>query len=156
MHCPDHTQQQYYSTISHVNRTVILCAGEQMGVPKTMRSRWEHMSPGQDGAFLSLSFKPDRLFLNAFFCLHYSEKLNSLAAKERSFTVKMFTFQFFTLFSSLFYVAFFLGRYVKAGIPCKFKTQHIALYSLCSFSLHALEHCKYCYNYFLTVWLDSD
>ncbi|XP_012717068.3 anoctamin-9 isoform X1 [Fundulus heteroclitus] len=38
------------------------------------------------------------------------EKLNSVAAKERSFTVKMFTFQFFTLFSSLFYVAFFLGR----------------------------------------------
>ncbi|KAM9318254.1 anoctamin-9-like isoform 2-T2 [Pholidichthys leucotaenia] len=38
------------------------------------------------------------------------EKPNSLAAKERSFTVKMFTFQFFTLFSSLFYVAFFLGR----------------------------------------------
>ncbi|XP_041836996.1 anoctamin-9 isoform X2 [Melanotaenia boesemani] len=38
------------------------------------------------------------------------EELNSLAAKERSFTVKMFTFQFFTLFSSLFYVAFFLGR----------------------------------------------
>ncbi|KAM6942714.1 anoctamin-9 [Xenentodon cancila] len=38
------------------------------------------------------------------------EKLNSLAARERSFTVKMFTFQFFTLFSSLFYVAFFLGR----------------------------------------------
>ncbi|XP_054916107.1 anoctamin-9 isoform X2 [Poeciliopsis prolifica] len=38
------------------------------------------------------------------------EKLNSLAAKERSFTVKMFTFQFFTLFSSLFYVAFFMGR----------------------------------------------
>uniref|UniRef100_A0A673XTF4 Anoctamin n=1 Tax=Salmo trutta TaxID=8032 RepID=A0A673XTF4_SALTR len=29
---------------------------------------------------------------------------------ERSFTVKMFTFQFFTLFSSLIYVAFFLGR----------------------------------------------
>ncbi|KAM4743800.1 anoctamin-9 isoform 2-T2 [Anableps anableps] len=38
------------------------------------------------------------------------EKLNSLAATERSFTLKMFTFQFFTLFSSLFYVAFFLGR----------------------------------------------
>ncbi|XP_028257576.1 anoctamin-9-like isoform X2 [Parambassis ranga] len=38
------------------------------------------------------------------------EKLNSFAAAERSFTVKMFTFQFFTLFSSLFYVAFFLGR----------------------------------------------
>lgn len=40
-----------------------------------------------------------------------SEKTNSFAATERSFTVKMFTFQFFTLFSSLFYVAFFLGRY---------------------------------------------
>uniref|UniRef100_A0A671TIU3 Anoctamin n=1 Tax=Sparus aurata TaxID=8175 RepID=A0A671TIU3_SPAAU len=39
-----------------------------------------------------------------------SEKTNSFAATERSFTVKMFTFQFFTLFSSLFYVAFFLGR----------------------------------------------
>ncbi|KAM3625274.1 uncharacterized protein V6R79_009497 [Siganus canaliculatus] len=38
------------------------------------------------------------------------EKTNSYAATERSFTVKMFTFQFFTLFSSLFYVAFFLGR----------------------------------------------
>ncbi|KAG7235317.1 hypothetical protein INR49_002782, partial [Caranx melampygus] len=37
------------------------------------------------------------------------EKTNSFAATERSFTVKMFTFQFFTLFSSLFYVAFFLG-----------------------------------------------
>uniref|UniRef100_A0A665UQX1 Anoctamin n=1 Tax=Echeneis naucrates TaxID=173247 RepID=A0A665UQX1_ECHNA len=34
----------------------------------------------------------------------------SFAATEKSFTVKMFTFQFFTYFSSLFYVAFFLGR----------------------------------------------
>lgn len=42
-----------------------------------------------------------------------SEKTNSFAATERSFTVKMFTFQFFTLFSSLFYVAFFLGRYTS-------------------------------------------
>ncbi|XP_057212812.1 anoctamin-9 isoform X2 [Triplophysa rosa] len=38
------------------------------------------------------------------------EKTRSMAATERSFTVKMFTFQFFTLFSSLFYVAFYLGR----------------------------------------------
>ena len=44
------------------------------------------------------------------FCV-FAEKLNSFAATERSFTIKMFTFQFFTLFSSLFYVAFFLGRY---------------------------------------------
>ncbi|KAF3833268.1 hypothetical protein F7725_026933 [Dissostichus mawsoni] len=48
--------------------------------------------------------------------LHYltiqimTRKTNSFAATERNFTVKMFTFQFFTLFSSLFYVAFFLGR----------------------------------------------
>ncbi|XP_016090634.1 anoctamin-9-like [Sinocyclocheilus grahami] len=38
------------------------------------------------------------------------EKTRSFAATEKRFTVKMFTFQFFTLFSSLFYVAFFLGR----------------------------------------------
>ncbi|XP_030646503.1 anoctamin-9 [Chanos chanos] len=38
------------------------------------------------------------------------EKGNSLTAAERSFTVKMFIFQFFTLFSSLIYTAFFLGR----------------------------------------------
>ncbi|KAI4900045.1 hypothetical protein NFI96_028142, partial [Prochilodus magdalenae] len=38
------------------------------------------------------------------------ERTRSSAATERSFTVKMFTFQFFTLFSSLIYVAFFLGR----------------------------------------------
>ncbi|XP_028971060.2 anoctamin-9 isoform X1 [Esox lucius] len=38
------------------------------------------------------------------------EETQSFAAHERSFTIKMFTFQFFTLFSSLFYVAFFLGR----------------------------------------------
>ncbi|KAL2077071.1 hypothetical protein ACEWY4_026575 [Coilia grayii] len=38
------------------------------------------------------------------------EKCRSFAATERSFTVKMFTFQFFTVFSSLIYVAFFLGR----------------------------------------------
>lgn len=38
------------------------------------------------------------------------EKTRSFSATEKSFTVKMFTFQFFTYFSSLFYVAFFLGR----------------------------------------------
>ncbi|XP_059378550.1 anoctamin-9 [Carassius carassius] len=38
------------------------------------------------------------------------EKPRSFAITEKHFTVKMFTFQFFTLFSSLFYVAFFLGR----------------------------------------------
>ncbi|XP_046714579.1 anoctamin-9 isoform X2 [Silurus meridionalis] len=38
------------------------------------------------------------------------ENVRSHAAVERSFTVKMFTFQFFTLFSSLIYTAFFLGR----------------------------------------------
>ncbi|KAK2834446.1 hypothetical protein Q7C36_015147 [Tachysurus vachellii] len=38
------------------------------------------------------------------------ENVRSHAAVERSFTLKMFTFQFFTLFSSLIYTAFFLGR----------------------------------------------
>ncbi|KAA0724049.1 Anoctamin-9 Transmembrane protein 16J [Triplophysa tibetana] len=38
------------------------------------------------------------------------ENKQSQSAIERSFTVKMFTFQFFTLFSSLIYTAFFLGR----------------------------------------------
>ncbi|XP_033823504.2 anoctamin-9 [Periophthalmus magnuspinnatus] len=38
------------------------------------------------------------------------EKTRSFAETERSFTIKMFTFQFFTYFSSLIYVAFFLGR----------------------------------------------
>ncbi|XP_076118970.1 anoctamin-9 [Alosa pseudoharengus] len=38
------------------------------------------------------------------------ERVRSNAGTERSFTVKMFTFQFFTLFSSLIYTAFFLGR----------------------------------------------
>ncbi|XP_073693179.1 anoctamin-9 [Garra rufa] len=46
------------------------------------------------------------------------EKTRSFAATEKLFTVKMFTFQFFTLFSSLFYVAFFLGRI--NGYPGKY------------------------------------
>ncbi|RXN05123.1 anoctamin-9-like protein [Labeo rohita] len=46
------------------------------------------------------------------------EKTRSFAATEKHFTVKMFTFQFFTLFSSLFYVAFFLGRI--NGYPGKY------------------------------------
>uniref|UniRef100_A0A673XJH3 Anoctamin n=1 Tax=Salmo trutta TaxID=8032 RepID=A0A673XJH3_SALTR len=46
----------------------------------------------------------------AFKLCEIGESGESFAATERSFTVKMFTFQFFTLFSSLIYVAFFLGR----------------------------------------------
>uniref|UniRef100_A0A3Q3KUL5 Anoctamin n=1 Tax=Mastacembelus armatus TaxID=205130 RepID=A0A3Q3KUL5_9TELE len=46
--------------------------------------------------------------LNVHICVHLETR--SFAATEKSFTVKMFTFQFFTYFSSLFYVAFFLGR----------------------------------------------
>ncbi|KAI2648074.1 Anoctamin-9 [Labeo rohita] len=38
------------------------------------------------------------------------ENKHSHTATERSFTVKMFIFQFFTMFSSLIYTAFFLGR----------------------------------------------
>ncbi|RVE74957.1 hypothetical protein OJAV_G00026890 [Oryzias javanicus] len=35
---------------------------------------------------------------------------NSRCEKHKTFTIMMFIFQFFTLFSSLFYIAFFLGR----------------------------------------------
>ncbi|XP_043938695.1 anoctamin-9 [Protopterus annectens] len=38
------------------------------------------------------------------------EQPRTESAHENNFTVKMFTFQFFTLFSSLIYIAFFLGR----------------------------------------------
>uniref|UniRef100_H2MWS5 Anoctamin n=1 Tax=Oryzias latipes TaxID=8090 RepID=H2MWS5_ORYLA len=37
-------------------------------------------------------------------------KSKSRSDRENTFTIMMFTFQFFTLFSSLFYIAFFLGR----------------------------------------------
>uniref|UniRef100_A0A669EGN1 Anoctamin n=1 Tax=Oreochromis niloticus TaxID=8128 RepID=A0A669EGN1_ORENI len=76
-----------------------------VAAPLMSESKWDFL---KDNANLV------SVFLGAV--LHYitiqimTRKLNSLAATERSFTVKMFTFQFFTLFSSLFYVAFFLGR----------------------------------------------
>uniref|UniRef100_UPI00398E912F anoctamin-9 n=1 Tax=Pristiophorus japonicus TaxID=55135 RepID=UPI00398E912F len=38
------------------------------------------------------------------------ERPRTLLARENNFTVKMFTFQFFTMFSSIIYIAFFLGR----------------------------------------------
>ncbi|XP_018112959.1 anoctamin-9 isoform X2 [Xenopus laevis] len=38
------------------------------------------------------------------------EKPRTFTERENSFTIKVFTFQFVTHFSSLFYVAFFLGR----------------------------------------------
>ncbi|XP_025054379.1 anoctamin-9 isoform X2 [Alligator sinensis] len=38
------------------------------------------------------------------------EKPRTFSKRENNFTVKIFTFQFFTHFSSLIYVAFFLGR----------------------------------------------
>ncbi|NXS35801.1 ANO9 protein, partial [Pomatostomus ruficeps] len=38
------------------------------------------------------------------------EKPRTFSQRESSFTVKIFTFQFFTNFSSLIYIAFFLGR----------------------------------------------
>ncbi|NWW04061.1 ANO9 protein, partial [Oreocharis arfaki] len=42
--------------------------------------------------------------------LPFLEEPRTLFQKENSFTVKIFIFQFFTNFSSLIYVAFFLGR----------------------------------------------
>ncbi|XP_078270901.1 anoctamin-9-like [Rhinoraja longicauda] len=38
------------------------------------------------------------------------ERPRTSLARENNFTAKMFTFQFFTMFSSIFYIAFFLGR----------------------------------------------
>ncbi|XP_009975547.1 PREDICTED: anoctamin-9, partial [Tauraco erythrolophus] len=38
------------------------------------------------------------------------EKPRTFSQRENNFTVKIFTFQFFTNFSSLIYIAFFLGR----------------------------------------------
>ncbi|XP_041052687.1 anoctamin-9-like isoform X2 [Carcharodon carcharias] len=38
------------------------------------------------------------------------EKPRTVLARENNFSVKMFTFQFFTMFSSIIYIAFFLGR----------------------------------------------
>ncbi|XP_059508207.1 anoctamin-9-like [Stegostoma tigrinum] len=38
------------------------------------------------------------------------ERTRTVLARENSFTVKMFTFQFFTMFTSIVYIAFFLGR----------------------------------------------
>ncbi|XP_051632920.1 anoctamin-9 isoform X1 [Manacus candei] len=38
------------------------------------------------------------------------EKPRSFSQREKNFTMKIFTFQFFTNFSSLIYIAFFLGR----------------------------------------------
>ncbi|KFQ65246.1 Anoctamin-9, partial [Pelecanus crispus] len=38
------------------------------------------------------------------------EKPRTFSQRENNFTVKLFTFQFFTNFSSLIYIAFFLGR----------------------------------------------
>lgn len=56
------------------------------------------------------NFRVDYMWLIHLALCIPAEKTRSFAATERSFTVKMFTFQFFTLFSSLIYVAFFLGR----------------------------------------------
>ncbi|KFW74219.1 Anoctamin-9, partial [Manacus vitellinus] len=42
--------------------------------------------------------------------LPFLEKPRSFSQREKNFTMKIFTFQFFTNFSSLIYIAFFLGR----------------------------------------------
>nr|XP_033784511.1 anoctamin-9 [Geotrypetes seraphini] len=50
--------------------------------------------------------------MNRLVALYLStlEKPRTFTERENNFTVKVFTFQFFTHFSSLIYVAFFLGR----------------------------------------------
>uniref|UniRef100_A0A663F9T7 Anoctamin n=1 Tax=Aquila chrysaetos chrysaetos TaxID=223781 RepID=A0A663F9T7_AQUCH len=46
------------------------------------------------------------------------EKPRTFSQRENNFTVKIFTFQFFTNFSSLIYIAFFLGRRGEPGFGC--------------------------------------
>ncbi|XP_051885656.1 anoctamin-9-like [Pristis pectinata] len=59
------------------------------------------------------------------------EKQRTELAKENSFTVKMFTFQFFNMFASIIYTAFFLGRvngypgnYVRIGKKWRLEECH--------------------------------
>ncbi|XP_010220249.1 PREDICTED: anoctamin-9 [Tinamus guttatus] len=47
------------------------------------------------------------------------EEPRTFSQRENNFTVKIFTFQFFTNFSSLIYIAFFLGRARVQGSWCK-------------------------------------
>ncbi|KAM4617598.1 anoctamin-9 isoform 2-T2 [Discoglossus pictus] len=83
-----------------------------------MRSDWKFLSEHANtaavmsGAVLHyltivIMTKVNRL-VSTYLC--NLEKPRTFTERENSFTVKVFTFQFVTHFSSLFYVAFFLGR----------------------------------------------
>ncbi|XP_072128409.1 anoctamin-9-like isoform X3 [Mobula birostris] len=59
------------------------------------------------------------------------ENQRTMLAKENSFTVKMFTFQFFNIFASIIYTAFFLGKtngypgnYVRIGRDWRLEECH--------------------------------
>uniref|UniRef100_A0A3P9H4C1 Anoctamin n=1 Tax=Oryzias latipes TaxID=8090 RepID=A0A3P9H4C1_ORYLA len=79
---------------------------------------WEFMSHHSNigammlGAFLHYILITVMTKVNRIVAMKLSDKerTRSFSARENSFTVKMFTFQFFTYFTSLFYVAFLLGR----------------------------------------------
>ncbi|XP_064309225.1 anoctamin-9 isoform X2 [Phalacrocorax carbo] len=60
----------------------------------------------------SLSFHTSLLQVNRRVALYLCdlEKPRTFSQRENNFTMKIFTFQFFTNFSSLIYIAFFLGR----------------------------------------------
>ncbi|XP_066439171.1 anoctamin-9 isoform X1 [Eleutherodactylus coqui] len=83
-----------------------------------MRSSWHFLSENANtaavmsGAVLHyltivIMTKVNR-FVSTYLC--NLEKPRTFTERENSFTTKVFTFQFVTHFSSLFYVAFFLGR----------------------------------------------
>ncbi|XP_024137526.1 anoctamin-9 isoform X1 [Oryzias melastigma] len=82
------------------------------------QEHWEFMSHHSNigammlGAFLHYIIITVMTKVNRIVAMKLSDKerTRSFSARENSFTVKMFTFQFFTYFTSLFYVAFFLGR----------------------------------------------
>uniref|UniRef100_A0A3B4YEP3 Anoctamin n=1 Tax=Seriola lalandi dorsalis TaxID=1841481 RepID=A0A3B4YEP3_SERLL len=79
---------------------------------------WEFLSTNSNSGAMMLGAVFHYLIITVMTRVHRSlnvllcvlTETRSFAATEKSFTVKMFTFQFFTYFSSLFYVAFFLGR----------------------------------------------
>ncbi|XP_037835772.1 anoctamin-9-like isoform X2 [Kryptolebias marmoratus] len=101
-----------------IGLTFAIVAFRVVAAPLMSESKWEFLEDHANsvavllGAVLHYLTIQIMTKVNKFVALKLAEieKPTSLAARERSFTVKMFTFQFFTLFSSLFYVAFFLGK----------------------------------------------
>lgn len=106
--------QWMHNVYDHLWSFVLL--GKPMGGPQALWHRLDSLSACTKS--ISKTWTGSIIWPSVLMWPVFTEKINSVAATERSFTVKMFTFQFFTLFSSLFYVAFFLGRYSQQRDNC--------------------------------------